>query len=112
MVNYNLTLGWSSDWDSNPPELIPAMRMLFRTRDDRVILDSTMSWDDMAFVIDRLADYLARTMGEGKELAGQLNVSVCAHLGKRIQGAQGNISKILEMAEFYGIGVDSEEPKK
>ncbi len=92
-------------WFGTPPKLVPGVRIAFVNKRHDLLLDTSLDWDDLLFVIDGLLRIAAGSMRDARVLAEQqqLELGDRAKLGRRIATCQESLSEIVELASSCGI---------
>ena len=92
-------------WMGNPPALRPALRIGFLDRTQQTLLDTTLLWHDLFFVIHDLARRTADSFEAARLLAnkGQLQVDNIEKIGEMIPKIDAELTRIRNLAPLYGI---------
>ncbi len=92
-------------WCGSPPKLLPSVRIGFMNQRNRMLLDSSFAWDDLAYVVAALADILAVLLDSSKSLAeaGQLDLSDAPRIRERLDELTASLDKIRELLPIYDI---------
>jgi len=94
-------------WAGQPPRLTPGVRIGFLNHGAQLILDTTLSWDDLFFVIGGLLKVASDAMDSGRALlqAGQLDFDENDRrkFRERLNSIEASLNKIREVAPVYGI---------
>jgi hypothetical protein len=95
------------EWSGSPPTLVPGVRLGFLDRNSRLLLDTTLSWDDLFFLIEGLLEVAFDAMDSGRALfqAGQLDFDENDRrkFRERLNSLEASLNKIREVAPVYGI---------
>jgi len=112
-LNYNTIsrISWISEWVGKPPKLLPTVRIGLRDRRDELLLDTTVDWDDLLYLIQGLSRILTEHMEESLELgrASLLEIPDKGELSNKIGNTRANLDRLLELAPEFDIEVDSEK---
>ena len=97
-------------WFGTPPKLVPGVRIAFVNKRGNLLLDTSLDWDDLLFVIDGLLRIAAGGMREARALAEQqqLELGDRAKLGRRIATCQESLAEIMTLARSCGIQAGAE----
>ena len=94
-------------WAGQPPRLAPGVRIGFLNRAALLLLDTTLSWDDLFFVIGGLLEVASGAIDSGRALlhAGQLDFDENDRrkFRERLNSIEASLKKIREVAPVYGI---------
>jgi len=102
-------------WFGKPPELIPTVRVSFLDERDRILLDSTMEWDDLIYMIEALTKIAQGLFECGRGLAEMnlLKITNPEKMAGRINNIQGYLNQIKDLFSIYKIELPSEPaPRK
>lgn len=94
-----------------PPKLTPAVRIAFRDKPGKLLLDSLMNWDDVLFVSQALADIAADEFESSKKLAEldllDLDDDNRKELAKHINKLGRHMERLRQAAPVYGIDLQA-----
>lgn len=95
-------------WFGTPEALVPAVRIGFISRSRRLLLDSTLQLDDLAFVAVTMVKILAEMMERAEKLARdkRINVGDADKLGDRLRTIEEHLTKAKKLAHVYGIEIN------
>ena len=107
-------IGWEDIWREEEGKLIPAMRLRLRGKSQKLLLASTVDWEDLTFIIRALCGALKGHMKTSKPVhkAELLQVENSEKIGKQLVGISENLQQICELAEGFGIKAPSEAEGK
>ena len=90
-------------WEDYPPELTPAVRMGFKNRKKKILLNTKLDWDECSFLLKTLSKILIKLFEKGKPLAelGQIDLSGSENVLKNIDEALGNLQKMKSIMPVY-----------
>lgn len=93
------------------PNLTPAVRIAFRDKSGKLLLDSLMNWDDVLFVSQALADVAADEFESSKKLAEldllDLDDDNRKELAKHINKLGRHLERLRQAAPVYGIDLQA-----
>lgn len=86
-------------------KLVPALRLGLGDKDDHVLLDTTLAWNDLVFVAHVLVAAAAQEFQEWTNLMNNemLSIPDPEAIGKRILRMEEDIAKLKSLAPTYGI---------
>lgn len=95
-------------WHGEPGSIEPAARIVFRDRNDQLLLDSTFDWHTMVYVAGALMSVLERQMEKGKELAeqGHLGLRFKEQIGQRLVSLASTVEKVKALCPVYDIDLE------
>lgn len=98
----------------DPERLTPAVRIGFLDRRRKVLLDTTLDWDDMLFVASVFLKTLASELEKRQSLAksGILKMYDQKQIRDKIFSVQDSLKKIKKFATIYGINIKSTASKR
>jgi hypothetical protein len=97
------SLNYIFTWFGPPPRLHPAVRLIFRNADRKILLDSTTEWRNLAFLASTLTGVFAILLKNGERLAKEIDLSNVSDLARRIGEIELNLEIIKKSAPKYGI---------
>ena len=95
-------------WFGEPESLIPAVRVGFIGRSDRLLLDSTLRVDDVAFVAEAMVKIMTEVLEGAADLSkqGRLDSQGWNKLPERLRAMDENLVKSKEFAAACGVEMD------
>jgi hypothetical protein len=103
-------------WCGSPPELAPGVRLSFCDRTSRLLLDTTLGWDDLFFLISGLLEVAVDVLNSGRGLfeGGQLDFDATnqRRVAERLESIEASLNKIREMAPTYHITAPTRKPSE
>lgn len=101
------SVGWEAIWQQDGDKLVPAVRLRLRGEPEKLLVASTMDWDDLAFLIRALCRVLQRHMEVSKPVseANLLLVVNSEKVGERLGDASEMLQQISELGQAFGIKV-------
>lgn len=94
-------------WIGSSPNLIPALRVGFSDHDNKLLLDSTLDWDDALFLVASIIDAVERQMDKGRALMSARQALLPPELRKRVERRlrkiQQHLRGIAGLASIYGV---------
>ena len=110
-LNVISRLGGMSTLLGSPPNLTPAVRIAFRDKRGKLLLDSLLSWDDVLFVGQALTDIAADEFESSKKLAEldllDLDDDDRKKLAKHINDLGRHLDRLRKAAPVYGIDLQA-----
>lgn len=90
-------------WEDKPPKLTPAVRIAFKNRKKKILLNTRMDWDDFSFLLQGLSKIFVELLEKGKPLAelGQLDLSYSQKVVENIEETLVNLQKMKEIMPIY-----------
>jgi hypothetical protein len=100
-----------SIWEDDPPKLTPAVRLALTNKKRKILLNTRMDWEDLAFILKKFSEISVELLEKGKPLAelGQINLSNSQEVLKNIEETLGNLKKIEEIMPIYKAEADKDE---
>lgn len=97
-------------WFGTPEALVPAVRVGFISRSNRLLLDSTLVLDDVAFVGATMVRILSEMMEQAEVLAREKRVDLGdkEKLADKLRNIEKHLSKAKELASACGIEIKGE----
>ncbi len=107
-------IGYYLIWEDNPPELTPAVRIAFKNRKHKMLLNTRLDWEDFSFLLKILSEIFVKLLEKGKPLAelGQIDLSVSEKVAKNIEEALGNLQKMKEIMPIYKAKPETDSNKQ
>ena len=101
-------------WEDDPPELTPAVRMAFKNRKKKILLNTRLDWDDVSFLLQGLSEIFVELLEKGKPLAelGQLDLSYSQRVSKNIEETLGNLQKMKEIMPIYKAKTETDSNRQ
>ena len=101
-------------WEDVPPELTPAVRMAFKNRKKKILLNTRLDWEDVTFVLRGLSEIFVELLEKGKPLAelGQLDLSYYPKVVKNVEETLGNLRKMKEIMPIYKAKTETDNNKQ
>lgn len=101
-------------WEDDPPELTPAVRIAFKNRKRKILLNTRLDWDDLSFLLRVLSGIFVELLEKGKPLAelGQLDPSYSKIVVKNIKETLGNLRKMKEIMPIYKAKTETDSNKQ
>jgi hypothetical protein len=105
LKNRIVRVKWEPLWQDNKNKLTPTARVSFLDEQDELVLDSTLDWDDLAFLMRSCARILVR-LGQKSEpiaKAGLLDLSDAERLRTRIAETRSSLDELVSIASILGV---------
>ncbi len=98
-------------WEDEPPELTPAVRMAFKSRRKKILLNTRLDWGELSFLWKSLSGILVELLEKGKTLAelGQIDLSDSQDISKHIEEVLGNLQKMKEIMPIYTANTETDK---
>jgi hypothetical protein len=109
-------ISFASAWELGRGSVTPRLRVVFRSWEDRMLLDSTLDWDDIIYVAYRLVDALrdntanlelvAPKVRENLDLKGDLGDRTAKRINLMIEDLREIRAKLIELGfskEDFGL---------
>ena len=110
-LNTISSLSVMSTFAGSPPDLTPAVRIAFRDKQRKVLLDSLLNWNDLLFVSKALADSAADAFESSKKLAEldllDIDDDDRKKLAKHINDLGRHLDRLRKAAPVYGIDLQA-----
>ncbi len=98
-------------WLGEPPELAPAVRIAFLNREREVLLDTSLHWNDLFYVIGGLLTIATRSLEAGRVLhdKGQLALDseLLGKLAAQLNEIDSSLRAIRALARAYDIPLET-----
>jgi len=107
-------VGYYLVWQGEPPELTPSVRMAFKNRKAKILLNTELDWEDFGSLLKRLSGIFVKLLEKGKPLAelGQIDLSDSQKVEEDIEKTLGNLKKIKEMMPIYKAKTETDSNKQ
>jgi hypothetical protein len=104
-LNVIANISQVTHWWGSPPNLTPAIRIGLINARKRLLLDTTVDWHELAYLISGLTHVLSAAMSAGQELAklNLVKVDQAEAIAQRIREAQESLDKIKSLGPLYRI---------
>lgn len=104
-------IGYYFMWEDDPPELTPAVRIAFKNKKGKILLNTRLDWDDFSFLVSNLAEILVELLEKGKTLAelGQIDLSYSQKVLKRIEETSETLQKTNEIMPIYTADTETDK---
>lgn len=101
-------------WEDDPPELTPAVRIGFKNRKRKILLNTRLDWEDFSFLLKSLSGIFVKLLEKGKTLAelGQIDLSDSQKVVKDIEETLGNLKKMKEIMSIYKAKTETDNNKQ
>ena len=102
-------------WIGSPPSMVPSLRIGFKNPTGKIMLDSTLDWEDTGVLLDSVSGLLVELLESGKSLAKCKNIDFAdfEKLNERIERTDENMQKIKEaLKNDYAPFAKSKATKK
>jgi len=102
---------WEPLWQDNENKLTPTARVSFFDEQGEFVLDSTLDWDDLAFLMRSFARILVR-LGQKCEpiaKAGLLDLSDAEQMMTRVAETRSSLDKLVSIASILGVDLSKSE---
>jgi len=93
----------------SPPELIPAVKIAFKNKKGKILLDSYLDWEDLSFLLKAFSRVLVELLEAGKALVdlNQLDLSDAEKVGESLTKTLSRLRKITELAPKFKVKVET-----
>jgi len=107
-LNVIRRMNWSVQWWGTPPELTPAIRVGFLDKNDELLLDTSMDWDDALYVINSLSEMVRKQMEVSSSLAKAklLDLPDRSQLIEKVERLRTNTESLIAAAAKIGLGIE------
>ncbi|TKJ36236.1 MAG: hypothetical protein CEE38_12530 [Planctomycetes bacterium B3_Pla] len=107
-------VGYHFMWEHDPPELTPAVSIVFKNRKRKILLSTRFDWEDFSSLFKNLSEIFVELLEKGKPLAelGQIDLDDSQEVLKNIEEALGNLQKIKEIMPIYKAKTESDDNKQ
>ena len=101
-------------WENEPPILMPAVRMAFKNRKGKILLNTELDWEDLSFLLKKLSNIFVKLLEKGKPLAEleQIDLSYSQKVLKNIEETLGNLKKMEEIMPIYKAKTKTDNNKR
>jgi hypothetical protein len=98
-------------WLGTPPELVPAVRIGFKDRRGKILLDITEDWEDISYLVAALTAVLKRLLEEGRPLAEskQIDLEYAGRVGKHLRKTKEALAQLEELAPAFSIQMQNSD---
>lgn len=100
-----------TSWRVTENEILPAVRVVFSNRRNRLLLDTLMDWDDLMFIVQGLTTILRDDLRKGQQFARKRKPKIVVpeseknRIAERISETILKLEEISELALSFGIEV-------
>ena len=107
-------VGYYLVWEGNPPKVIPAVRMALKNEKRKILLKTTLDWDDLSGLLKKLSSIFVELLEKGQLLAelGQLDLSYSQKVAENIEETLGNLQKTKEIMPIYKAKTETDNNKQ
>jgi|GEM_PF-4741402 len=107
-------VGYGLLWAGSPPELTPAARVAFYNRKEKILLNTTLDWEDFSVLLKNLAEVFVELLEKGKSLAelGQVDLSDSKKVADDIKETLGKLQKAKEIMPIYKAKTETDSNKQ
>jgi len=91
-------------WFGKPP-MVPSVRIGLLDKRDKILLDTSLDWQDLAFLIRALTEILADQLDDGLSLFKKkfLDLPFKEKLAEDIQGIEKQLERLKKTAPNFGL---------
>lgn len=107
-------VGYYFMWEDDPPELTPAVRIAFKNRKRKILLNTRLDWGDFSLILKNLSEIFFELLEKGKPLAelGQIDLSGSQEVVKNIEETLGNLKKTKKIMPIYKAKTETDKNKR
>lgn len=107
-------IGYYLVWEGDPPKVMPAVRMALRNKKRKILLKTTLDWDDLSGLLKKLSSIFVELLEKGQLLAelGQLDLSYSQKVAENIEETLGNLQKTKEIMPIYKAKTETDSNKQ
>ena len=101
-------------WEDEPPELTPAVRIAFKNKKRKILLNTRFDWEEFSFLLKSISEIIVEMLEKGKPLAelGQIDLSDSQKVVKNIEKTLDNLQKMKEIMPIYKSKTKADSKKQ
>ncbi len=107
-------VGYYLLWGNEPPTLMPTVQMALKNRKRKILLKSSLDWEDFSLLLRKLSSIFLELLEKGKPLAelGQIDSYDSQEIVKNIEETLGNLQKMKKIMPIYKAKTETDSNKQ